>query len=49
MQTLAKQVLEHVAGWPEGTPLVAKELLHLGNRAAVDQGQGGWPPRCWTC
>ena len=37
MQTLAKQVLEHVAGWPEGTPLVAKELLHLGNRAAVDQ------------
>lgn len=37
MQTLAKQVLEHAAGLPEGTPLVAKELLHLGNRAAVDQ------------
>ena len=37
MQTLAKQVLEHAAGAPEGTPLVAKELLHLGNRAAVDQ------------
>ena len=37
MQTLAKQVLEHAAGLPEGTPLVAKELLHLGGRAAVDQ------------
>lgn len=37
MQTLAKQVLEHAAGLPEGTPLVAKELLHLGSRAAVDQ------------
>ena len=37
MQTLAKQVLEHATGLPEGTPLVAKELLHLGNRAAVDQ------------
>ena len=37
MQTLAKQILEHATGAPEGTPLVAKELLHLGNRAAVDQ------------
>lgn len=37
MQTLAKQVMEHAAGLPEGTPLVAKELLHLGSRAAVDQ------------
>ena len=37
MQSLAKQVLEHATGLPEGTPLVAKELLHLGNRAAVDQ------------
>ena len=37
MQTLAKQVLEHATGAPEGTPLVAKELLHLGSRAAVDQ------------
>ena len=37
MQTLAKQVLEHAAGLPEGTPLAAKELLHLGSRAAVDQ------------
>lgn len=37
MQTLAKQVMEHAAGLPEGTPLAAKELLHLGNRAAIDQ------------
>jgi len=37
MQTLAKQILEYATGAPEGTPLVAKELLHLGNRAAVDQ------------
>jgi hypothetical protein len=37
MQTLAKQVLERAAGLPEGMPLVAKELLHLGSRAAVDQ------------
>ncbi len=37
MQTLAKQVLEHSTKTPEGTPLVAKELLHLGSRAAVDQ------------
>jgi hypothetical protein len=37
METLTKQVLEHAAGMPEGTPLVAKELLHLGSRAAVDQ------------
>ena len=37
MQTLATQVLEHAAGLAEGMPLVAKELLHLGSRAAVDQ------------
>ncbi len=37
MQTLTKRILENAVGLPEGTPLVAKELLHLGNRAAVDQ------------
>jgi hypothetical protein len=37
MSTIAKQVLQHAAELPEGTPLVAKELLHLGNRAAIDQ------------
>jgi Family of unknown function (DUF6088) len=29
MQTLAKQVFEYATGLPEGTPLVAKELLYL--------------------
>ena len=37
MQTVAKQVMEYAAQALEGTPLAAKELLHLGNRAAVDQ------------
>lgn len=37
MQTVAKQVLEHASRMPEGAPLAAKELLHLGSRAAVDQ------------
>jgi len=37
MQTLSKKILEYAAGLPEGAPLVAKELLHLGKRAAVDQ------------
>ena len=37
MPTLAKQVLELATGLPEGSPLAAKELLHLGSRAAVDQ------------
>lgn len=37
MQTIAKHVLEYAAGLPEGSPVVAKELLHLGGRAAVDQ------------
>ena len=29
--------MEHGNGLPEGTPVAAKELLHLGSRAAVDQ------------
>lgn len=37
MQRLTEQVLEHVAGLAEGVPISAKELLHLGSRAAVDQ------------
>ncbi len=37
MQTLAEQILAHAAGLPEGAPIVAKTLLHLGNRAAIDQ------------
>jgi hypothetical protein len=37
MLPLADHILEYAAELPEGTPLVAKELLHLGNRAAIDQ------------
>ena len=37
MNTLAKTILEHTEGLPEGAPFCAKELLHLGSRAAVDQ------------
>jgi len=37
MPPLAEQILEYVAGRPEGTPIRAKGLLHLGSRAAVDQ------------
>ncbi|MHB1942240.1 MAG: DUF6088 family protein [Acidiferrobacteraceae bacterium] len=37
MPTLTQQILEHAARSPAGAPLVAKELLHLGRRAAVDQ------------
>ena len=37
MQTLSTQIIDHATSLPEGSPLVAKELLHLGNRAAVDQ------------
>jgi hypothetical protein len=36
-QPLAEQVLQMARELPEGTPLSAKELLHLGSRAAVDQ------------
>ncbi|MBU1315707.1 MAG: hypothetical protein KJ947_08075 [Alphaproteobacteria bacterium] len=37
MQRLSEQILAHAGGLPEGTPVSAKNLLHLGNRAAVDQ------------
>lgn len=37
MQRLTEQVLAHAKGLPKGTPVAAKSLLHLGNRAAVDQ------------
>lgn len=36
-QRLTSRILQHAAGLPEGTPVSAKELLHLGSRAAVDQ------------
>ena len=37
MQRLSEQILAHAEGLPEGAPVSAKGLLHLGNRAAVDQ------------
>jgi hypothetical protein len=37
MQRLTEQILEHAKRQPEGTPVAAKSLLHLGHRAAVDQ------------
>lgn len=37
MQWLTEQILAYAKGLPEGTPVAAKSLLHLGNRAAVDQ------------
>ena len=37
MTSVMEQVLKYATQMPEGRPLAAKELLHLGNRAAVDQ------------
>ena len=37
MERLAATVLRHARSQPEGTPVLAKGLLHLGSRAAVDQ------------
>lgn len=37
METLAKAVVNYVGKAPEGAAVAAKELLHLGTRAAVDQ------------
>ena len=37
MNTLAKTILAHTQELPEGEPISAKEMLHLGSRAAVDQ------------
>jgi hypothetical protein len=34
---LTEQILDHAGELPEGSPIAAKALLHLGNRAAVDQ------------
>jgi hypothetical protein len=37
MTSVINQILEYASQVPEGRPLIAKELLHLGSRAAVDQ------------
>src|SRR5436305_550386 len=35
--TVAERIVEHAQKLPEGTLLGAREFLHLGSRAAVDQ------------
>lgn len=37
MRGLSRRIMEHAATLPEATPLCPAALLHLGNRAAVDQ------------
>jgi hypothetical protein len=37
MSRLSEQILAYAEGQSEGAPISAKSLLHLGNRAAVDQ------------
>ena len=37
MERLKEAVLRHARNQPEGVPLTAKGLLHLGGRAAIDQ------------
>ena len=37
MERLTTKILEHIAEQPEGVPIGAKGLLHLGSRAAIDQ------------
>ena len=37
MEHVCQAILRHAAALPEGTPLTAKGLLHLGSRAALDQ------------
>jgi hypothetical protein len=37
MEALATAVINQIRNAPEGVPVTAKELLHLGTRAAVDQ------------
>lgn len=37
MTRLTEQILAHATKLPEAAPVSAKSLLHLGNRAAVDQ------------
>lgn len=37
LQTTCEKIAERAKGLPEGGLICAKELLHLGNRAAIDQ------------
>lgn len=47
MPGLSHRIMDHAEALPEGTPLCPGALLHLGNRAAVDQAlsrlaRSGW-------
>ena len=37
MRGLSRRIMEHATALPEATPLCPAALLHLGNRAAIDQ------------
>jgi hypothetical protein len=37
MKPMRERVMEHIRAMPEGVAVTARELLHLGSRAAVDQ------------
>lgn len=37
MKTLSQRILTHASALPEGEPVAAKQLLHLGSRAGIDQ------------
>lgn len=37
MTSVPQQIVQYAVALPEGMPLHPKELLHLGNRAAIDQ------------
>ena len=37
MERMAESIMNVATALPEGVPLAAKGLLHLGSRAAVDQ------------
>ena len=39
MKVLAEQIMERAGALPEGAPIAAKALLHLGSRAAVEIGR----------
>ena len=43
MTRLTEQIQTYATELPEGAPISAKGLLHLGNRAAVDRLCRAWP------
>ncbi len=41
MKILTKKIMNYTSDLPEGFPLTAKQLWHLGKRAAVNQALSG--------